>query len=274
MKNLNKLLKVIPLVFFIFIGSFYYEVEGKIRSSSSRSSSSRSSSSRSSSSRSSSSRSSSSSKSYSSKSSSSKSSSSKSGTSSSSSSSKSSSSKSGTSSSSSSSKSSSSKSDTSLSDTKSSSGRSSLDTNANKDYSPKESKNIKNQTIGDKKIKANDVEEVFESKGINTTTTKKYYYPTTYRRSILDNPFVRYYLVYNVVEDTIDMVTSTNGYKEDQIIGVVSNENGEEEIIMFEEDTGYKKHRTYFSFTNIIILILIIIALWVFISYKKTFGKK
>ena len=311
MKNLKKLFKVIPLVFFIFISNFYYETEAKpgshsyshsrssshrsssssSRSSSSKSFSSGSNSSRSFSSSSSSSKSSSSFGSSSSKAPSSSSSSSKSSSSFGSSSSKapssSSSSKSSSSSSSSSSKapsssSSSSKSSSSFSSSSSSkssesktneksNGRSNLDIDNNKNYVPKESKNLKNQKINGKSFKSNDIEDVFEGKGINPSASKKYYYPTTYRRSILDNPFVRYYLVYNAIDDTIDMVTNRNKYKEEQIIGVVSNENGKDDIILFEEN---KKHNNIFNIKNMFILFVGIIFLWVFISYKKIFSKK
>ena len=280
MKEIKKLLKVIPLVFFIFIGNFYYEAEAKVRSSTrsgSRSSSRSSSSSKSSSSKSSSSSSkSSSSKSSSSSSKSSSSNSSSSSSKSSSSKSSSSSSKSSSSkSSSSSSKSSSSKSisSSSSSDNNSSSSRSNLDTSKDKNYAPKETKDIKSQTVNGKKIKANDIEDTFESKGINTKTTRKYYYPSSSRGSILDNPFVRYYLVYNLIDDTVEMVTDRSGYSDEQIVGVVSNENGEDEIIMFEEET--KKDRWYSRFFDFetITLILVIIIIWIYISYRKTFKK-
>ncbi|WP_250278124.1 hypothetical protein [[Clostridium] colinum] len=284
MKILNKLLKVIPLVFSIFLGNFYYEIEAKSRSSSSSSrsysSSSRSSSSSSRSSSSSSRSSSSSSKSYSSSSKSSSSSSKSSSSSSKSSSSPSKSSSSSSKSSSSSSKSSNSSSrsssfssnKSSSSSNKSNSSRSNLDVNNNKNYAPKESKSLKTQTINGKKIDTKNLEDVFKTKDINTSTTRKYYYPNTYRRSILDNPFIRYYLVYNAIDDTIDMVTDTDGYNEDEIIGVVSNENGEDEILMFEEEN--KSNKSFFNITNIIIIILIIAILWIFLYYKKIFSKK
>ena len=302
MKNWKNLLKVIPLVFFIFMGNFYYEVEGKSRSSRSKSSSisssksssrkssisssnsSKSSSSKSSSSSSSSSKSSSS-KSSSSSSSSSKSSSSKS-SSSSSSSSKSSSSKS-SSSSSNSSKSSSSKSSSSSSNSSksslsksssssnrtsdTSSERSSLDVNNDKSYTPKESRNIKTQTIDGKKIESDDLEEVFEGGGIDVYKTKKYYYPISQRNSILNSSFIEYYIVYNAIDSSINMVTNKSEYSENQIIGAVYNNNGKKEIVMFEEG---KTRTKYINMTSIITIIITIIVLWIFIAYKRTFSKR
>ena len=44
-----------------------------------------------------------------------------------------------------------------------------------------------------------------------------------------------------------------------------------EEIVMFEEG---KTRSRYFNMTNIAIIIIIIIALWVFIAYKRTFYKR
>ena len=278
MKNWKKLLKVIPLVFFIFMGNFYYEVEGKSRSSRSRSksrsssiSSTKSSWSKSSSSKSSSSSSSSSgtSKSSSSKSSSSSSSSSGTSKSSSSKSSSSSSSSSGTSKSSSSKSSSSSSSSSGTNDT--SSGRSSLDVNSDKNYAPKESKNIKTQTIDGKKIDSSDIEEVFENGGIDISKTKKYYYPINQRNTILNSSYIKYYIVYNSLNNSVNMVTNRANYSDSQIIGVVYNKNGKEEIVMFEEG---KTRSRYFNMTNIAIIIIIIIALWVFIAYKRTFSKR
>ena len=67
------------------------------------------------------------------------------------------------------------------------------------------------------------------------------------------------------------MVTSRSNYSDNQIIGVVYNKNGKKEIVMFEE--GRTRTR-YFNMTNIITIIIIIIALWVFIAYKRTFSKR
>ena len=242
MKNWKKLLKVIPLVFFIFMGNFYYEVEGKSRSSRSKSrsiSSTKSSWSKSSSS------------SRTSKSSSSSSSSSRTSKSSSSKSSSSSSSSSGT------------------NDT--SSGRSSLDLNSDKNYAPKESKNIKTQTIDGKKIDSSDIEEVFENGGIDISKTKKYYYPINQRSTILNSSYIKYYIVYNSLNNSVNMVTNRANYSDSQIIGAVYNKNGKEEIVMFEEG---RTRSTYFNMANIIIIIIIIIGIWVFISYKRTFSRK
>ena len=67
------------------------------------------------------------------------------------------------------------------------------------------------------------------------------------------------------------MVTNRANYSDSQIIGVVYNKNGKEEIVMFEEG---KTRSRYFNMTNIAIIIIIIIALWVFIAYKRTFSRK
>ncbi len=155
---------------------------------------------------------------------------------------------------------------------KKSNSRSNLDINTNKHYSPKESKNIKTQKINGKKIKPNDIEDIFESKGINPNNSKKYYYPNTYRRSILDNPFIKYYLVYNAIDDTIDMVTNRNNYREDQIIGVVSNENKKDDIILFEETKSNNIKSTLIKFIFIIPIIIVLLGL--FISYRKIFSTK
>ena len=149
--------------------------------------------------------------------------------------------------------------------------RSSLSIDDNKNYKPKESKNIKAQTINNKKVNADNIEEVLREKNINTTTTRKYYYPYTYRSSIFDNPFVKYYLVYNLLEDTVEMVTDRKGYKDDQVLGVVSNENGQDEIIMFENE---KPKRNFFSITKIIIYIFVGIIIFVLIKYFSIFRKK
>ena len=207
---------------------------------------------------------------------SSSSSSSQSGTSSSSSSSRSgtssssSSSKSGTSSSSSSSQSgTSSSSSSSQSGTSSSSYRSNSYIDLSQEYKPKEKSKIEDIKVKGKNISSKEISDVLENKGINPTTTKKYYYPQEAKRSIFDNPFVQYYLVHNIIDDTVDMVQDITGYDEDRLVGVVSNENGQDEIIMFEDS-----NKSNFNIFKFIIWILIFLIIFIFIIYFITFRKR